>query len=143
MITAILLLAMFQPQTTGLTPAQPTGKITTSPERTEKLTPDEAKRLSDANKAIADAQDKLTKAKAAAGAATTPNKEVADAKDQLIKAKAGLKGTTDSIETAHHLNTDCGCYMDSTGREYDKVQYKGDEILIQHIHEDPPSLTPK
>jgi hypothetical protein len=115
MISAILLLALLQPQETGLTPA-PAGKTTTSAPRTEKLTADEMKRLADAKKAVADAQD------------------------QLIKAKAALKGTTDSIELAHHANTDCGCYVDSTGREYDKVEYKGDEIVIQHIHEDPPSL---
>jgi hypothetical protein len=143
MITAILMLAMFQPQATGLNPTPPTGKLTMSAERTEKMTPDEVKRLTDARKALADAQDQMAKAKAATAGSTGPNKEADAARDQLIKAKAGLKGTTDSIELAHHLNTDCGCYMDSTGREYDKVQYKGDELVIQHVHEDPPSLSPK
>jgi hypothetical protein len=118
MITAILLLAMLQPQDAGLTPA-PAGNTTTAPVRTEKLTPEEVKRLADAKKAVADAQD------------------------QLIKAKAALKGTTDGIELDHHANTDCGCYVDSTGRDYDKVEYKGDTIVIQHIHEDPPSLSKK
>jgi hypothetical protein len=118
MLSALLLLAMLQPQDTSLSPA-PAATTTTAPVRTEKLTPDEAKRLADANKAVADAQA------------------------QLIKAKAGLKGTTDGIELAHHANTDCGCYVDSTGRDYDKVKYEGDNIIIQHIHEDPPSLTKK
>jgi hypothetical protein len=118
MITAILLLAMLQPQDAALTPS-PAGNTTTAPLRTEKLTPEEVKRLADAKKAVADAQD------------------------QLIKAKAALKGTTDGVELAHHANTDCGCYVDSTGRDYDKVEYKGDSIVIQHIHEDPPSLSKK
>jgi ribosomal protein L32 len=119
MISAILFLALLQPQDAGLGPAPPpgTGKMTTSAPKTEKMTPDEVKRLADAKKALADAQD------------------------ALIKAKANMKGTTDSIELAHHANTDCGCYINNSGREYDKVDYKGDDIIITHIHEDPPSLT--
>ncbi len=112
MITAILFLALMQPQA-------PAPAAANTPDRTEKLTASEVKQLADANQAVADAQSKL------------------------IQAKAALKGTTDGIELAHHANTDCGCYVDSTGREYDKVQYKGDSIVIQHIHEDPPSLTKK
>ena len=118
MLSAILLLAFMQPQAPGLS-ATPAADTTTAPVRTEKLTPAELKSLDDANKAVAEAQAKL------------------------IQAKAALKGTTDGIELAHHANTDCGCYVDSTGRDYDKVEYKGDTIVIHHIHEDPPSLTKK
>ena len=94
MITAILLLALMQPQDPGLAPAAPATAVPA--ERTEQLTPAEVKALADANKAVADAQDKL------------------------IHAKAALQGTTEGIEQAHHANTDCGCYLESTGRDYDK-----------------------
>jgi hypothetical protein len=118
MITAILLLALMQPQDPGLgTAAAP--NTTVPAERTEKLTPAEVKALADANKAVADAQDKL------------------------IHAKAALQGTTEGIEQAHHANTDCGCYLESTGRDYDKVEFKGDTIVIHHIHEAPGSLSNK
>jgi hypothetical protein len=118
MITAILLLALIQPQTPGLA-ASSTPDATTPADRTEKLTPEEVKSLADANQAVADAQAKL------------------------IQAKAALQGTTEGIEQAHHANTDCGCYLESTGRDYDKVEFKGDTILIHHIHEAPGSLTNK
>jgi hypothetical protein len=111
MITALLLLALLQPQAGGPSDAS------TPPVRTEKLTPAEVKTLADANQAVADAQAKL------------------------IQAKAALQGATEGIELAHHANTDCGCYVDSTGRDYDKVEFKGDTIIIHHIHENPPSLT--
>jgi hypothetical protein len=110
MITAILLLALMQPQ-------DPAQAASNTPDRTEKLTATEVKQLADANQAVADAQAKL------------------------IQAKAALKGTTDGIELAHHANTDCGCYVESTGRDYDKVEFKGDTILIHHIHEAPGSMT--
>ena len=118
MISAILMLALLQPQT-ALTATAP--DTNTPADRTEKLTPAELKQLSDAKKAVADAQEKL------------------------IQAKAALKGTTDGIEQAHHANTDCGCYVESTGRDYDKVEYKDDSIVIHHIHEAPGSMstTPK
>ena len=58
-------------------------------------------------------------------------------------AKAALQGTTEGIEQAHHANTDCGCYLESTGRDYDKVEFKGDTIVIHHIHEAPGSLSNK
>jgi hypothetical protein len=118
MITAILLLALMQPQDPGLTAASAPA-ATTPPVRTEKLTPAEAKALADANQAVADAQAKL------------------------IQAKAALQGATEGIELAHHANTDCGCYVDSTGRDYDKVEFKGDTIIIHHIHEAPPTLSNK
>jgi hypothetical protein len=110
MITAILLLALMQPQ-------DPAPAAANTPDRTEKLTASEVKQLADANQAVADAQSKL------------------------IQAKAALKGTTDGIELSHHANTDCGCYVESTGRDYDKVEFKGDTIVIHHIHEAPGSLT--
>ncbi len=118
MITAILLLALMQPQSPGLaTDSAPDAN--TPAVRTEKLTPAEVKALADANQAVADAQAKL------------------------IQAKAALQGTTEGIEQAHHANTDCGCYVESTGRDYDKVEFKGDTIIIHHIHEAPGSLTNK
>ena len=88
MITAILLLALIQPQTPGLAAAS-TPDATTPADRTEKLTPEEVKSLADANQAVADAQAKL------------------------IQAKAALQGTTEGIEQAHHANTDCGCYLEA------------------------------
>src|SRR6202789_368033 len=118
MIAAILLFALIQPQDPGLSAAA-APDATTPAVRTEKLTPAEMKSLADANQAVADAQDKL------------------------IHAKAALQGTTEGIEQAHHANTDCGCYVESTGRDYDKVEFKGDTIFIHHIHEAPGSLTKK
>jgi hypothetical protein len=118
MLSAILLLALMQPQDPGLA-AAPAANTTTAPVRTEKLTPSEIKALADANQAVADAQAKL------------------------IQAKAALKGATEGVELAHHANTDCGCYVESTGRDYDKVEFKGDTIVIQHVHEAPGGLTPK
>jgi hypothetical protein len=118
MLSAILLLAFMQPQGPGLSPT-PAADTTTAPVRTEKLTPAEIKALADANQAVADAQAKL------------------------VQAKAALMGATQGIELAHHANTDCGCYVDSVGRDYDKVEFKGDTIVIHHIHEPPPSLSTK
>jgi hypothetical protein len=118
MLSAILLLALMQPQDPGLA-AAPAPDTTTAPVRTEKLTPAEVKALADANQAVADAQAKL------------------------VQAKAALMGATQGVELAHHANTDCGCYVDSTGRDYDKVEFKGDTIVIHHIHEAPPSLSTK
>jgi hypothetical protein len=108
MITALLFLALMQPQAAA---------ASTPPVRTEKLTAAEVKQLADANQAVADAQAKL------------------------IQAKAALQGATEGVELAHHANTDCGCYIDNVGRDYDKVEFKGDTIIIHHIHEDPPSLS--
>ena len=118
MLSAILLLAFMQPQSPGLSPA-PAPETTTAPARTEKLTPAEIKALAEANQAVADAQAKL------------------------VQAKAALMGATQGVELAHHANTDCGCYVDSTGRDYDKVEFTADTIVIHHIHEAPPSLSGK
>ena len=120
MITAILLFALLQPQAPGLASPAAGADAAVPVDRTEKLTPAEVKALADANKAVADAQDKL------------------------VHAKAALQGTTEGIEQAHHANTDCGCYVESTGRDYDKVEFKGgDTIFIHHIHEAPGSLSNK
>jgi hypothetical protein len=116
MITTLLLFALLQPQTLA---APSAGDTSTPAVRTEKLTPSEVKAMADANQAVADAQAKL------------------------IQAKAALQGTTEGIEQAHHANTDCGCYVESTGRDYDKVEFKGDTIIIHHIHEAPGSLATK
>ena len=116
MITVMLMLALLQPQAPGLATAT-TPDTNTPVDRTEKLTPAEIKAMTDARKALAEAQDKL------------------------IQAKAALKGTTEGIEQAHHANTDCGCYVESTGRDYDKVEFKDDTIVIHHIHEAPGSLS--
>jgi hypothetical protein len=118
MIIAILFFALMQPQGPSLTTATPADP-STPPLRIEKLTPAEVKAMADANQAVADAQDKL------------------------IHAKAALQGTTEGIEQAHHANTDCGCYVESTGRDYDKVEFKGDTIVIHHIHEAPGGLSNK
>jgi hypothetical protein len=118
MITAILLLTLMQPQAPGLAAAS-TPDANAPAVRTEKLTPAEVKAMADAKAVVADAQAKL------------------------IQAKAALQGTTEGIEQAHHANTDCGCYVESTGRDYDKVEFKDDSIIIQHIHEAPGSLTNK
>lgn len=112
MIAALVLLAMFQPQAVSPGPA-----AEAPPEvRVEKLTPAELKSLNDAKKAVADAEAKLT------------------------AAKGALQGTMEGIEQAHHANTDCGCYVQTEGREYDKVEFKGDSIIIRHVHEAPTSL---
>ena len=116
MISTLILLAFLQPQATGLAAAA-APETTTSPARIEKLTPAELKSMTDANQAVADAQDKL------------------------IHAKAALRGAQEGIEQAHHANTDCGCYVESTGRDYDKVEFKDDTIIIHHIHEAPGSLS--
>jgi hypothetical protein len=114
MMSALLFFALMQPQAAAPSAAP---AVATPPVRTEKLTPAEVKSMADANKAVADAQAKL------------------------IQAKAALQGTTEGIELAHHANTDCGCYIDNVGRDYDKVEFKDDSIIIHHIHEDPPSLS--
>src|ERR1700735_4083835 len=114
MMSALLFLALMQSPAAAIYAAP---AAATPPVRTEKLTPAEVKQLADANKAVADAQAKL------------------------IQAKAALQGATEGVELAHHANTDCGCYIDNVGRDYDKVEFKDDTIIIHHIHEDPPSLS--
>jgi hypothetical protein len=143
MIATILLIAFLQPQAAGLDPTPPHETITEAP-RVEKLTPAQFQQMNDAKQAVADAQAKLDRAKAAAQS-TTESKDakqaVDDAQDKLIHAKAALRGATEGIEQDHHANTDCGCYVASTGREYDKVEFKDDTIIIHHIKELPASLS--
>jgi hypothetical protein len=110
MIAVLVLAAMLSPQTVNPAPAAPP-----APVRVEKLRPEELKALTDAQKAVADAEAKVA------------------------AAKRALRGTEEGIELSHHANTDCGCYVQGAGRDYDKVEFKGDSIEIQHVHEAPSS----
>jgi hypothetical protein len=138
MWTVLLLLMLLAPQ---LTPVAPT-KEALSPVRIEKLTPDEQKQLAEANTKVADAQanaDAASKAQEAAKSDAT-TKAASDAQMKLAQAQRELKGTEDGISLNHHANTECGCYIASQGRDYDRVEFKGDSIVIRHVHEPPPSL---
>ena len=138
MWTVLLSLMLLSPQ---LTPVAPV-KEAVSPVRIEKLTPDEQKQLADAKTEVADAQakaDAASKAQEAAKSDAT-TKAASDAQMKLAQAERELKGTEDGINLNHHANTECGCYVASQGRDYDRVEYKGDSIVIRHIHEGPPSL---
>ena len=138
MWTVLLSLMLLAPQ---LTPVAPV-KEAVSPVRIEKLTPDEQKQLADAKAEVADAQakaDAASKAQEAAKSDAT-TKAASDAQMKLAQAERELKGTEDGISLNHHANTECGCYVASQGRDYDRVEYKGDSIVIHHIHEGPPSL---
>ena len=59
---------------------------------------------------------------------------------KLAQAERELKGTEDGVSLNHHANTECGCYVQSQGRDYDRVEFKDDSIVIRHVHEGPPSL---
>jgi hypothetical protein len=135
----VLLLAMLQaPQ---LSPAAPAQQAPV-PLRIEKLTPDEQKQLKDAKAEVADAQakaDAMSKAQEANKSDATV-KAAGDAQMQLAQAQRDLKGTEDGISLNHHANTECGCYVQSQGRDYDRVEFKDDTIVIRHVHEGPPSL---
>ncbi|MGB9417423.1 MAG: hypothetical protein WCB58_14000 [Acidobacteriaceae bacterium] len=138
MWTVLLSLMLLSPQ---LTPVAPV-KEAVSPVRIERLTPDEQKQLTDAKTEVADAQakaDAASKAQEAASSDAT-TKAAGDAQMKLAQAERDLKGTEDGINLNHHANTECGCYVASQGRDYDRVEYKGDSIVIRHIHEGPPSL---
>jgi hypothetical protein len=135
----VLLLAMLQaPQLTPAAPAQQT----TAPVRMEKLTPDEQKQLKDAKADVADAQAKADAANKAQESKKTDAtiKAASDAQMKLAQAQRELKGTEDGISLNHHANTECGCYVQSQGRDYDRVEFKDDTIVIRHVHEGPPSL---
>jgi hypothetical protein len=124
-----------------LTPVAP-AKETVSPVRIEKLTPDEQKQLTEAKAEVADAQakaDAASKAQEAAKSDVTI-KAAGNAQMKLAQAERDLKGTEDGITLAHHANTECGCYVASQGRDYDRVEFKGDSIVIRHVHEAPPAL---
>lgn len=136
---ALLSLVLLSPQ---LTPGTPTPATTPVPVRTEKLTPDEQKQLTDAKASVADAQakaDAAAKAQEAAKSEAT-TKAASDAQMKLAQAQRELQGTEDGITLAHHANTECGCYVASQGRDYDRVEFKDDTIVIHHIHEAPPAL---
>jgi hypothetical protein len=138
MWTVLLSLMLLAPQLTPFAPV----KEAVSPVRIEKLTPDEQKQLADAKAEVADAQakaDAASKAQEAAKSDAT-TKAASDAQMKLAQAERELKGTEDGINLNHHANTECGCYVASQGRDYDRVEYKGDSIVIHHIHEGPPSL---
>jgi hypothetical protein len=138
MWTVLLSLMLLAPQ---LTPVAPV-KEAVSPVRIERLTPDEQKQLAEAKTEVADAQaqaDAASKAQEATkNDATT--KAAGDAQMKLAQAERDLKGTEDGINLNHHANTECGCYVASQGRDYDRVEYTADSIVIRHVHEPPPSL---
>jgi hypothetical protein len=140
----VLLSLMLLPAMTlsgQLTPVAPV-KEAVPPVRIERLTPDEQKQLTDAKTEVADAQAKADAASKAqeAGSSDATTKAAGDAQMKLAQAERDLKGTEDGINLNHHANTECGCYVASKGRDYDRVEYKGDSIVIRHIHEGPPSL---
>ncbi|HEY3990667.1 MAG TPA: hypothetical protein VGM02_15300 [Acidobacteriaceae bacterium] len=138
MFTLLLSLMLLSPQLTPGTPAQQTPV----PVRIEKLTPDEQKQLKDAKAEVADAQakaDAASKAEEAAKSDAT-TKAASDAQMKLAQAQRELQGTEDGISLNHHANTECGCYVQSQGRDYDRVEFKDDMIVIHHVHEAPPSL---
>jgi outer membrane biosynthesis protein TonB len=137
MWTVLLSLMLLAPQ---LAPAP--AVQAPSPVRIERLTPDEQKQLKEAKAEVADAQakaDAATKAQEANKTDAT-TKAASDAQMALEQANRELKGTEDGISLAHHANTECGCYVQSQGRDYDRVEFKDDSIVIRHVHEGPPSL---
>jgi len=138
MCTVLLSLMLLFPQLTPGTPAQQAP----APVRTEKLTSDEQKQLADAKAEVADAQAKADAASKAqeAGKSDATTKAASDALMKLEQANRELKGTEDGISLAHHANTECGCYVQSQGRDYDRVEFKDDTIVIRHVHEGPPAL---
>lgn len=135
----VLLLALLQAP--GLTPGASVQQ-TVSPVRIEKLTASEQKQLADAKAEVADAQAKAGAASKAQEANKTDStvKAASDAQMALAQAQRELKGAEDGISLNHHANTECGCYVASQGRDYDRVEFKDDTIMIHHIHEGPPSL---
>ena len=138
MWTVLLSLMLLAPQ---LTPVAPV-KEQVSPVRIEKLTPDEQKQLTEAKAGVADAKAKAAAASKAQEANKTDatTKAASDALMAVEQANRELKGTGDGITLAHHANTECGCYVASQGRDYDRVEFKDGSILIRHVHEGPPSL---
>lgn len=136
-----LMLMAVMPPSGQLTPGTP-AQQTPVPVRTEKLTPDEQKQLKDAKADMADAQAKADAASKAqeAGKSDATTKAAGDAQMKLAQAERALKGTEDGISLNHHANTECGCYVASQGRDYDRVEFKDHTIVIRHVHEAPPSL---
>jgi hypothetical protein len=138
MWTVLFSLMLLSPQ---LTPGAPAPQTVAAP-RIEKLTQDEQKQLADAKADVASAQAKADAASKAqeANKNDATVKAASDAQMQLAQAQRELKGTEDGISLNHHANTECGCYVQSQGRDYDRVEFKDDTIVIRHIHEGPPSL---
>jgi hypothetical protein len=139
-VLALMLLSGLFPSG-QLTPGS-SAQATPVPVRTEKLTPDEQKQLKDAKAEVADAQAKADIASKAQEAAKNDatTKAASDAQMKLAQAERELKGTEDGITLNHHANTECGCYVASQGRDYDRVEFKDDTIVIRHVHEAPPAL---
>lgn len=137
MLLPLLLAGMLQ-----LAPPPPANAAPPPEVRTEKLTADEQKQLTESKAEVADAQAKADAAQKAQeehkSDATT--KAASDAQMKLARAERELKGTEDGISLAHHADTECGCYVASKGRDYDRVEFKDDTIVIHHIHEPPTSL---
>jgi hypothetical protein len=98
--------------------------------------------LKEADAEVADAQAKANAAGKAQEANKTDatSKAASDAQMALAQAERELKGTQDGISLNHHANTECGCYVQSQGRDYDRVEFKDDSIVIRHVHEGPPAL---
>jgi len=121
-----------------LSPAEPSVPLV----RTEKLTASEQKQWTEAKAAVADAQATLKQARSAAEKTPAPAAKAAedDAQAKLDQANRELQGAEDGISLAHHANTECGCYVQSQGRDFDRVEFKDDTIIIRHVHEGPPAL---
>lgn len=136
MLTALLSLLLLAPQ---LGPAAPPPSAP-PPVRTEKLTESERKQWTEAKAAVSDAQAALDKVKATEQATPAAKSAQKDAQARLDQANRELQGAEDGISLAHHANTDCGCYVQSKGRDYDRVEFKDDTIVIRHVHEAPPAL---
>jgi hypothetical protein len=98
--------------------------------------------LRDAKAEVADAQAKADAASKAqdANKSDATTKAAGDAQMKLAQTERELKGTEDGISLNHHANTECGCYVQSQGRDYDRVEFKDDTIVIRHVHEGPPAL---
>jgi carboxypeptidase C (cathepsin A) len=140
-LLSLMLLTGLLSSSGQLTPGTP-AQQTPVPVRTEKLTPDEQKQLKDAKAEVADAQAKADAAAKAQDASKSDatTKAAGDAQMKLAQAERELKGTEDGVTLNHHANTECGCYVQSQGRDYDRVEFKDDTIVIRHVHEGPPAL---
>jgi hypothetical protein len=138
MWSVLLFVLLGAPQLTPAAPAQQTA----APVRIEKLTADEQKQLAEAKAEVADAQVKADAANKAQEANKTDAtvKAASAAQLALAQAQRDLKGAEDGISLNHHANTECGCYVQSQGRDYDRVEFKDGTIVIRHIHEAPPAL---
>ena len=132
-----LFLLQLQPPAAGQAPAA--AQSGAPAVRTERLTEPEHKQWHEAKDAVAAAQARLEAAKAD-GNSKAAKAAVGDAQLKLDQAQRELQGAEDGISLAHHANTECGCYVQSQGRDYDRVELKDDTIIIRHVHEGPPAL---